>query len=205
LDFVRNHEKVVQPGGNPFRINPYYLGFKVLKDIEKRWDRDYGKGAGKDQIFKVCREEDDISFLRNYLTKDLVEDMKLFTYGYDKKYSAAYKGSKYIRITSKMVDDIVENLVSPLYNNGVPKIVVSELGKDGKLILKHDSENMGTIDRRYASKTLEYIWELWAAPVELHTLDEEQNELILYFDEAGFHVQREDEEEDDLQSKILFV
>ena len=207
LDFVRNHEKVVQPGGNPFRINPYYLGFKVLKDIEKRWDRDYGKGAGKDQIFKVCQEEDDISFLRNYLTKELVEDMKLFTYGYDRKYSAAYNGSKYIRITSKMVDDIVENLVSPLYNNGVPKIVVSEIGQDGKLILKHDSENMGTIDRKYASKTLEYIWELWAAPVELQVLNEDGNELVLTFDEAGFHVFREDDDDDDepLQSNILFV
>jgi stage V sporulation protein R len=60
LDFLRDHEKVVQPGGNPFQINPYYLGFRIFKDIEKRWDESHGKGYGKKKIFEVAAEDDDI-------------------------------------------------------------------------------------------------------------------------------------------------
>ena len=208
MDFVRDHEKVVQPGANPFRINPYFLGFKIFKDIEKRWDEKYGKGAGRKKIFEVRKEEDDISFLRNYLTADLVQDLKLFTYGYVKDYPDDYNDVKYIEIKEKMAEDITEAMVKPLYNGGAPKIVVDEIGQEGSLILKHKSEEMGTLNKRFAEKTIEYIWDLWAAPIELHTLDDDGEEVVLFFDEAGFHVRDlneeldfDDEEEDESDSK----
>lgn len=194
LDFARNHEKVVQPGGNPFRINPYFLGFKIFKDIEKRWDKKYGKGRGKDKIFEVRAEDDDISFLRNYLTSELVEELELFTYGYVKNYPDDYKGERYIEIKERLRDEIVEHLVKPLYNGGSPKIVITGVGSEGSLQMYHDSEEVGVLNQRYAAKTLEYVWDLWAAPIELYVRDDDDKDISLCFDEAGFYKKHLEEE-----------
>jgi len=193
VDFLRTHEKVVQPGGNPFRINPYYLGFKIFKDIEKRWDEKYGKGEGRKKVFDVIKNENDISFIRNYLTADLVEEMKLFTFGYVDDYPKDHKGDKFIEVKERIRDCVVETLISSLYNGGVPKIVITEIGPDGTLILKHNSSESGTLDHKFASKTLEYIWDLWAARIELYTKNEEDEEIILCFDEGGYYEKNLDE------------
>ena len=43
IEFARLHAGVVNPGGR-FSINPYYLGYTVLVDIEKRWDQMHAAG-----------------------------------------------------------------------------------------------------------------------------------------------------------------
>ena len=66
-------------------INPYYLGYSILVDIEKRWDALHAAGespiTGRQKLFEVRRTEDDISFLRNYLTLELMQKLDLFAYG----------------------------------------------------------------------------------------------------------------------------
>jgi len=192
LDFCRDHERVVQPGGNPFRINPYFLGFSIFKDIEKRWDKMHKEGksdiTGRQKIFEVRKNEDDISFVRNYLTADLIEDLNLFTFGYVEEYEKDYEGERFIEIKERMRDEVVESLVGPLYNGGSPKIVITGVGAEGALILRHDSEEVGTLDFKYAEKTLEYIWDLWTNPIELSTKNDEGEDISLCFDEAGFYM-----------------
>ncbi len=189
LDFCRDHEKVVQPGSNPFRINPYYLGFMILKDVEKRWDLKYKNGespiTGRQKLFEIRENENDISFIRNYLTLELVEEMKLFTYGYTED---LFGNVNYIEIKERIRDEVVEALVSPLYNGGAPRIVITGTGSEGTLLMRHDSENISTLDFQFAAKTLEYVWELWAAPVELIAKNDDGEDVKLCFDEAGFYV-----------------
>jgi stage V sporulation protein R len=208
LDFARTHEKVVQPG-NPFDINPYYLGYRIYKDIEKRWDEKHAAGespiTGRQKIFEVRRDEDDISFLRNYLTADLAQELKLFTYGRENEEPDQDDEEEEVlyEIKSRMREEVVEALVRPRYNNWAPKIVVTDASSE-KICLRHESEELGTLSFKYAKHVLEYIWELWAAPVELRTKDDEGREVVLLFDEAGFsqHALEEefdftDEEEDE--------
>jgi spore cortex formation protein SpoVR/YcgB (stage V sporulation) len=38
IEFARLHAGVVNPGGR-YSINPYYLGYTIFTDIEKRWDQ----------------------------------------------------------------------------------------------------------------------------------------------------------------------
>ena len=205
LDFARTHEKVVQPGANPFSINPYYLGYRVFKDIEKRWDEMYAKGesdiTGRQKIFEVRRDEDDFSFLRNYLTEELIRDLKLFTFGeVDKDDSRALsdeEGTLY-EIKNRVREEVVEAILRPRYNGCAPKMVVSEASAEG-ISLRHISEDMGTLDFRHASKVLEYVWELWAAPVELITKDDAGKDVILCFDEGGFSQRFADDDDDDTQ------
>lgn len=199
LDFSRTHEKVVQPGGNPFKINPYYLGFKIFKDIEKRWDKMYAEGkssiTGRQKIFQVRKEEDDISFIRNYLTPEIVDELKLFTYGYVHDYQEG--DVNFIEVKENLCNQIIEALVSPMYNGGVPDISIVGIGNEGALLLKHQVNGNQILDLKFAEKTLEYIWDLWAAPVELETLNEEKEKLIICFDEAGAFTKKSEEEEDD--------
>ena len=199
LEFARTHEKVVQPGGNPFRINPYYLGYRIYKDIEERWNKKHKDGesdiTGRQKIFEVREEEDDTSFLRNYLTDELVRELKLFTFGEldDDDDRSQMDEATFYEIKDRVRDEVVESLIRPMYNNYAPKIVITDASSD-KLVLRHDSREMGTLNFKYASKTLEYIWELWTAPVELHTIDDDGNEIVLHFDELGFSKISKDEE-----------
>lgn len=207
IDFARTHEKVVQPG--PFyNINPYFLGFRLFRDIEKRWDKLYEEGessiTGREKIFEVRAEEDDISFLRNYVTDEFVEELGLFTFGQLDEEDARTRGTKdtFYEIKDRVRDEVVEALIRPRFNGGVPDIAVVDASSE-KLCLKHNSEHMGTLNFRYAEKTLEYIWELWTSPVELSCRDDDGNEVTLCFDEAGFYTTSETEELEELEELEL--
>lgn len=71
IEFLKNHNQVVSPIVRG--INPYYIGFKIFMDIEKRF--------GIEKAFEARALERDSSFLRKYLTKDLVNSLKLYKFG----------------------------------------------------------------------------------------------------------------------------
>ena len=70
LEFIKRHNDVIAP--IPYGINPYYIGFKIFQDIEKRY--------GREKIFEVRALERDESFIRKYLTRELCEELNLFQY-----------------------------------------------------------------------------------------------------------------------------
>ncbi len=86
IEYAKLNPGLVQPYKT--NINPYYLGLKIFEDIEERYDNPTEQmkkegvqpGSGRERMFEVREAESDISFIRNYLTKDLVmrEDMYLF-------------------------------------------------------------------------------------------------------------------------------
>ena len=86
IEFAKLNGSVVQPSKTS--INPYYLGLKIFEDIERRYNnptvemKRFGvePNTGREKIFEVREIESDISFIRNYLTKELVqqEDLYLF-------------------------------------------------------------------------------------------------------------------------------
>jgi len=95
-----------------------------------------------------------------------------------------------------MREQVVETLVAPLYNGGTPKIAIIEIGPEGRLVMEHESTNVSPLDHKFAAKTMEYVWDLWAAPIELRTKDDDGEDIILYFDEAGYYEKHLDEELD---------
>lgn len=86
------------------RINPYYVGFRLLRDIKERWDKYFEDGYmkneydeevevtinGSQKIREVMELEDDTSFLRKYLTDHMVEELHLFGYGSPEEYADDY-------------------------------------------------------------------------------------------------------------------
>ncbi len=173
IEFAKLNSSVVVPSRHT--LNPYYLGLKIFEDIEKRWDNPtieeqmrYGRkpGMGREKMFEVRELDSDISFLRNYLTKELVEELDLYIF--------EKKGPEW-RITDKSWEHVRDQLVSSRVNGGYPSIYVQngDYNRNGELYLAHHYE--GTeLDLKYIERTLPYIQQLWGRAVHLETTVEEK-------------------------------
>lgn len=194
LDFSVIHGNVVRPAGR-FQINPYYLGYQVLVDIKDRWDTMYKEGKSKidgtEKLFEVRTYEDDFSFLRNFLTEELAEKLNLFTYGPacecppNPRHPCPRCND--VVVKSRDLDAVLEELLVPRYNYGVPKVVIVEAGS-GSLKLRQEDTERGPLDRQYAEKTMEYLHEIWKGPVYVSTVNDRHEEVELSFDDRGFRV-----------------
>src|SRR5262249_35272685 len=76
-----------------------------------------------------------------------------------------------LTIQSRKVEEVVQSLIAPRYNYGVPRIVVKKVLEDGTLLLEHARGDLAELDRKYAEKTLEYMHELWKKPICLQTFN----------------------------------
>lgn len=185
IEFAKLNANVVQ--SSKTGINPYYLGLKIFEDIEERYNnpteemrkRGVRPGSGREKIFEVRELDNDISFLRNYLTKELVvrEDMYLF-----QKQGRDYK------IVDKDWKRVRDQLVNIRINGGFPYVTVTDGDylRNGELYLHHHYEGI-ELDIKYLEKVLPYIYRLWGRNVHLETMVEEKPIVFSY---DGRHVQR---------------
>jgi stage V sporulation protein R len=181
LEFAHLHSAVVSP--HQGSLNPYYIGYRILEDIEKRWDNPtdeerarYGRrvGEGRQKLFEVRQLDNDISFLRNYLTKELIEDLDLFVF--------QLRDEEEWVITEKNWERVRNQLVADMTNFGFPYIEVldGDYNRNRELYLRHRFET-AELDIDYAQKTIEYVYKLWGRPVYLETIvDDEQ--LVMGYD-----------------------
>lgn len=179
IEFAKLNAGVVQPSRTG--INPYYLGIKIFEDIEERYNnpteemkrRGVKPNSGREKMYEVREIESDISFLRNYLTKDLVmrEDMYLFQ----------KKGRDY-KIVDKDWKSVRDQLVSMRVNGGFPYITVNDGDylKNGELYLKHWFEDI-ELDVKYLEKVLPHLYYLWGRTVHIETMLEGK-EIVFNYD-----------------------
>ncbi len=138
LEFAELHSGVVSP--HKGQLNPYYLGYKIFEDIERRWDNPteeerkvFGRepGGGRAKIFEV--REMTITDKRWERVRDqLVSNMTNFGFPYIEVTDGDYNGNR-------------------------------------ELFLHHSYEGT-ELDTRYARKTLEHVYSLWGRPVHLETV-----------------------------------
>ena len=162
IEFAKLHSSVVQPSRQS--LNPYYLGVKIFEDIERRF--------GRDKIFEVREFDSDTSFIRNYLTKQLTEDLDLYIF--------EKKGPEW-KITDKSWENIRDQLVYSRVNGGSPYLVVQDADylRTGELVLKHQYEGV-ELDMKYMERTLPYVYQLWGRSVHMETIIEEKRVLFSY-------------------------
>ncbi|MAG40245.1 hypothetical protein CMI41_04740 [Candidatus Pacearchaeota archaeon] len=185
FDFCKIHEKVVQPGSNKLSINPYFLGFSIFTKIREEWDEKHKNGEsdidGLQRIYQIVEDEDDISFIRNYLTEEMAKDLKLFSY---KKIKAANSVDA-IEVIGTELDKIKETIVKDLYNYRSPLICIVGL-EDGILQLEHTTVSIGTLDVKHLEIVMKYVYDIWGSPVNLKTVDSEGHIIHYTCDELGF-------------------
>jgi stage V sporulation protein R len=179
VEFAQLHSSVLSP--SPTSLNPYYLGFKMFEDIERRWNNPSKEeqerlgrkhGMGNQKIFEVRELDNDVSFLRNYLTEDLVKELDLYLY--------RKEGDEWV-IVEKDWEKVRNGIVASLTNFGYPYLVIDngDYRGNSELYIKHLFEGQ-ELDLVYAERTLQYVHQLWGRPVHLETVYEDKRILLSY-------------------------
>src|SRR5699024_9115510 len=108
----------------------------------------------------------DTSFIRNYLTKELVqrEDMYLFE----------KQGTDY-RVTEKDYEEVRDQLISQRVNGGFPymEVVDGDYLRNDYLYLMHRYEGI-ELDLNYLEHVLPYLYQLWGRNVYVETVVEDK-------------------------------
>jgi stage V sporulation protein R len=168
VDAIKCHSDVVRPIAAEqqvaLSVNPYHLGFTLWEKIIEQ--------SGLTAARRIMCEDDDFSFVRNHLTRDLGSSMGLF------RYQQQENGQ--IKVEEDNIDALHEKLLLDKYNFGAPRIAVGEVRNDGTLVLIHDHQIDGRgIDPDRGRKVLDYVRRVWRRPVILKTVDERSEPLEL--------------------------
>jgi stage V sporulation protein R len=162
VDMIKTHSDVVRPYAADqqlaLAVNPYHLGFSIWENIIAE--------HGLDRAFEIRAEDDDFSFVRNYLSEDLAEELDLF----------CFKGQKNgeIKVIDADLNELHDTILAPKYNFGAPSVLAVSIGVDGHLELVHDHATDGRgLDTARAEHVLDYIHRIWRRPVSLTTVDAE--------------------------------
>lgn len=200
IEFTRLHSSVLSPSPRGTNINPYYVGFKIIEDIERRWNgdltdverREYRKenggrdwphqGEGRAKIFEIRELENDVSFLRNYLTRRLVDDLDIYLY--------RKEGDEWV-VVEKDWQKVRDAIVASMTNFGFPylEVVDGDYRRAGELYLRHSFDGR-ELDQNYAVKTLHHLQRLWGRPVHLETTSEDKPVIWTFDGEKDIVEQR---------------
>ncbi len=198
LEFRKLHSSVLSPGSK-MSINPYYVGYNIFRDIERRWngepDTDHPEtdwlgdkrtrpdANGMMKIFDVRRDENDLSFLRKYLTEGLINRLDMFTYRKD-----VVNGEQVWVVADTDWRNVRDTLLESMTNMGMPIIEVEngDYKRRGELLLNHASDGK-PLDTDYTQRTMRHIYSLWQRPVHIQT-EREGKPLLLSFDGEEFNM-----------------
>ncbi len=183
LEFIVRHNQVLRP--TPGGLNPYHLGFVIWHDIEKRWNEgrtgmefqkddpktediasmDENDTPGRKKIFEVRESDRDTSFLRRFLTVDIMRDLELFQH--------EKRGKE--RVITKVSDEenweqVKQTLIHNVGSGSLPvlKIDDADFGKNRTLYIKHSHDGRD-LQLEYAEHSLRHLKALWGREVVLET------------------------------------
>ncbi|MBP9838852.1 MAG: SpoVR family protein [Proteobacteria bacterium] len=183
LEFIVRHNQVLRP--SPGGLNPYHLGFVIWNDIERRWNEgDTGREfsddrprtdissmnendtPGRKKLFEVRESDRDVSFLRRFLTPELMQRLDLFQH--------EKRGKD--RVITKISDEenwnqVKNSLLANVGMGSIPTIKITDADHGGKrslyLVHEHDGRDL---QLEYAERTLEHVKKLWGKEVVLETI-----------------------------------
>lgn len=183
LEFLVKHNQVLRP--TPGGLNPYHLGFIIWKDIERRWNEgdtgeEYTKSRakpelssmhendtpGRKKIFQVRESDRDVSFLRRFLTKEIMQELDLFQH--------EKRGKE--RVVSKIADEesweeVKNTLIKNVAMGSRPVIKIKDADFSGNrtLLLVHEYDGRD-LQLEYCEKTLAHLNHLWGHSCILETI-----------------------------------
>ncbi len=188
LEFLVRHNQVVRPF--PRGLNPYYLGLKLWDDIKRRHDDPTpaelarcGRPTktGVQAIFAAREVDRDISFLRRFLTEEVMREMDMFQYeprGDDLVIAKVSDDDGWREVKATLLKNVGLGTVP------VIKIEDADHNHNRTLYMKHEHDGRD-LQQEYAERTLAFIYRLWGHEVVLETLANGHKTLLAY-GETGF-------------------
>jgi stage V sporulation protein R len=176
--------------GGKYSMNPYKLGYYLLKDIRERWDKgrfgtewdncsniktkeswDTGANLGKEKIFEVRKYYDDFTFIHEFFTEDFCREQEYFHWKH-------YPNGEF-KIENRDYKEIKHLLMRRHLNGGLPDIRITEPNYrgQGSMFLQHyyDGRN---IYEPYIADVLTSLRAIWNEDVFLATKDEDGTEKV---------------------------
>ncbi len=191
LEFLVRHNQVLRP--TPGGLNPYHLGYVLWHDIERRWNEgdtgrefsndkpksdvsamDENDTPGRRKIFEIRESDRDASFLRRFLTEELMRELDLFQH--------EKRGKD--RVITKISDEeswqqVKNTMIANVGMGSIPVIKVEDADHGGKrsLYLKHEHDGRD-LQLEYAERTLNHVLKLWGKNVVLETIVNGKKSLL---------------------------
>lgn len=160
IEFLVHHNQVVRP--HVGSLNPYHVGFTMWHDLDKRHG---GNGKTAPMLFEVRESERDVSFLRRFLTRELMEEMHMFE----------YQRQEDALVVSRVVDEedwevVKQTLLKNTGMNSVPviRVIDADFRGDRTLRLQHEHDGRD-LELDHLERTLKHARDLWGRPVLLDT------------------------------------
>jgi stage V sporulation protein R len=189
IDFCDAHSGTMAMAPNGF--NPYKVGIELYRDIEYRWNKgQFGKewnecedikeklnwdkklNLGRDKIFEVRRNYNDVTFIDTFLTEEFCVRNKMFVYKHNKR-TGRYE------VDTRDFPQIKQQLLFQLTNFGQPRIQVEDANFEnrGELLLTHMFEGI-EMQPDYMQETLKNLQAIWGRPVNLATVLDQIPKLV---------------------------
>lgn len=182
VDYAKHKAGVL---GGKYSMNPYALGFKLLMEIEDRWNKgkfgqeyedckdmrakaewDKKLGLGKQKVFEVRKFYNDYLLISEFFDQEFCEKYEFFEW-------KLFPNGEY-KIASRDWKKIKANLLARYCNGGAPDIRLTDANHRGKgiFLMEHQWDGRGLHPRETAD-TLRSIYSLWRRPCAVATRDED--------------------------------
>ncbi len=200
VDYCDHYAGVLATNG--MRLNPYKLGLELMYHIEKRWNRgqhglDYmlesdpakraqwnkNTNKGLEKLFEVRKFHNDITFIDEFLDEDFVEEAKLYTWIQDRRTGQAVMQDRdFLQVKREILDGLT-NFGQPLID-----VVDGNYHNRGELLLRHRHQGKD-LKLNWAQETLMNLHKIWQRPVNLLTLVEGEQKVLVY-DGGEAHIEK---------------
>lgn len=153
-EFIIHHNNVIRPV--PGSINPYHIGFEIFKHMEK---------INMRELFIAREAFRDTSFLRNYLTEELMRELNFFAHekrGNDRIITDVSDENGWKNVKEIMLKNV------GLAAFPVIKIIDANYRGEQTLYAWHEYEGRD-LELSYAQETLRHLYSLWEKRVILES------------------------------------
>ena len=189
VDFADRHSgaMVMPPSG----FNPYKIGIELFRNIEERWNKgQFGKewsdcddmaarvkwdtkaGQGREKIFQVRRDYNDVTFIDEFLTEEFCHEHKMFVYRFNKRTGQFEVDNRDFGVIKKKFLFQITNMGMPIIN-----VVDGNFNGKGELLLTHLFEGV-EMQPDYMKATMENIFAIWKKPVNIATVMEGEGRIF---------------------------
>lgn len=191
IDFADRHSGTMAMSPNGF--NPYKVGIELFRNIEQRWNKgQFGKeweecddlkakkswdtkaGLGREKIFEIRRNYNDVTFIDEFLTEEFCVQNKMFVYKFNKR-------TGQFEVDTRDFPAIKKKFLFQLTNFGQPiiSVVDANFNNRGELLLVHLFEGV-EMQPDYMQETMKNMVSIWSRPVNLATVLDNERRIVSY-------------------------
>ena len=206
LEFLQSHTNVInQPEfDSPYYsgINPYTLGFAIFSDIrrvcenptdeDRRFSAGYAGSDWLETVHHAMANYKDESFILQYLSPQVIRDLKLFSILDDESdsaisVSAIHDDDGYRQVREELADQY--NL-----SKQEPDIQIWEvaLRGDRSLLLRHTQQDRVPLDEDDAKDVMKYVHHLWRFDVHLESVQDGEMTRTYHCDDETVWIDSDD-------------